>query len=148
MNARIRAELAKEAAKAGLHVRTLDASETSAFRQALAKRYPAQRGIEWPTHENVIGLCEDYAWRVLADWPNAERPVLLFFPVSEEREVYALGSMRDAIQLVGECITIDEFGVTDDSYDWLFFFNHHDCLIACGAAAADWLEAQKKNRHT
>lgn len=105
-------------------------------------KFTGYRGSEivhwlWDGH-----FIEDYsvfdpeAYRWIADFIG-ERECLFIAYDSNNEEVYVFDGGEALADMYYNSYG-NEFYVTDREYSYLFSFNHHDCLSACGEAL-DWL---------
>lgn len=82
---------------------------------------------------------EDCAgWEKICDFVGANK-CLIFFDDIEDKSVLVINNGKNLHRLLDEMYGF-EFYVTDFETAYLLCFNHHDCLLACGAAK-NWLSS-------
>jgi hypothetical protein len=98
-------------------------------------------GEPWERLIDSVGYQEPNGWRWIGEYVT-ERAAILAFPSRIETAgvVFANGAELPAI--VERCSGVELY-VTDEAYEFLLCFNHHEFIIAAGAAKL-WLEERRK----
>jgi hypothetical protein len=114
---------------------------TSAFvMEALRERFaarPIRRTLPiWEDLREDASIQEPEAWRCIGEF-CAGRACILAFDPHDEAVAFEFGDAAQIPAVIDECFRF-EFYVTDERYSFLLCFNHHDFLIAAGAAGS-WL---------
>ena len=99
-------------------------------------------GALWEALANKVSCHDPNAWRWISDYVRG-RTCLLAIRPTLERAAFEFASGEDLVRVLGECSAF-EFYVTDKEFSFLLCFNHHDYLIASGAAI-DWLRSRIAN---
>ena len=82
-------------------------------------------------------------WKLIGQFLK-DQPSIVFFDEHEDQRAFSVASGGELMTVLGESYGY-EFYVTDDRAEFLFCFNHHDYLIACGTAVS-FLRQVVKNR--
>lgn len=135
----VRGQILTAAEDEGIRIRQLPADQVQHGIEGIRTRFAnGKRAVAmWENLQDGYGVQDPDSWRWVGEFV-ADRPSILFF---EEYEwAFEVPSGPDLVNLLGQTFDV-EFCVTDSELSYLFFFNHHDCLLAAGAAAA-WLKSR------
>ncbi len=118
----------------------MPSAEAATLRRKVLQRF-APEGVErrfaWEYLQDKVSFQDAEAWRWLGEYIG-HTPAVLFFDDHDEATVFRFEDGHDIVTIIAECFAF-EFYVTNPAVEYLLCFNHHDYLIAAGAAKK-WLE--------
>lgn len=142
MSHAIRDELIQAAKLVHATLRELEPAERDQVRALVAGRFAAgnsRRRFLWEDVRGATAVQNPESWRWIADFfSERAEPAIIFFNPADEPTMFAFKHGAQVVPVLEETPAF-EFYLTDAGATYLLCFNHHDFLIAAGAAAG-WLE--------
>lgn len=141
----IREEVIAAAARAQVaaSLRELSPQESAHIRAQLRMKF-AKGGVSsvlWEDLGESVAVQHAASWRWVDDFVKG-MPTILLFDEREERTMFAFQDGSLLVPTLEEAYAF-EFYLTDPATEYLLCFNHHDFLIASGAARR-WLEERRR----
>lgn len=136
----IKSQLLDAAGALGVDLAVLDPAESLRIRREVAAKFCAEGAttVHWSCLRDYAAVQHPEAWRWLEEFVGDE-PVFLLPDASDESAVFAIGSGRSTINLLGECSHF-VFYIADGGFTYLVCENQHDFLFGAGGARA-WVES-------
>ena len=97
----------------------------------------------WEMLKNYTCVQHKEAWSWIKDFIK-NTTCIMFFNYQDEKEAYFLDNGNILQSLLSETYNF-EFYITNETYEYLLCFNHHDVLFATGTAEA-WLSSYAKQK--
>jgi hypothetical protein len=117
---------------------TLSDEEAANLRRHILRQYVNRSSDRmWEGIADARSRYDPTGWSQIDDYLNG-RPFLVLFDIIEDNRVLEFPGGTRITPILEECPGF-EFYVTDRQASYLICFNHHDFLIATGAAK-DWNE--------
>ncbi len=144
----IRGQVLRLGAELEIDVRELAEAQRRRLLDEVFTKYTQGHRYSWAMWdskffaEHISRQAED-GWKWCGDFVGNQE-VILFFNSSDEEAAFVVGGGEALVRLLGEMHRV-EFYLTNMSTDYLLCFNHHDYLIACGAAR-EWLATYQTPR--
>ncbi|PZD97214.1 hypothetical protein DNH61_03830 [Paenibacillus sambharensis] len=117
----------------------LTQQEKEKIEEGVFKEY-INNGRTFPLFEKLndfVGIDVPESWTWINDFIQGDCCVLFFNP-DDEKDFYKFLNGEDLVSVINEIFNV-EFYVTNYNADYLLGYNHSQCLVASGRAAA-WLE--------
>lgn len=137
---KISAEIRKIGLANGIAAEELSDEDTKKIKNNIALKYThLQPGpFLWDRLKDAAIREDRGGWEKICDFVGNSK-CLIFFDDVEDKSVLVINNGKNLHKLLNEMYGF-EFYVTDFETDYLLCFNHHDCLLACGAAK-NWAES-------
>lgn len=142
----IRDEILEVAQAVGADVVQLPFAEAERIRSQLLAKFTSGNtsGYMWENLQNDVSLQDPDGWRWIADYADSE-PVVILFNSYQDPSMLLFATASQVAPVISEC-TGFEFYITDEDTNYLLAFNHHDFVIAVGAAVP-WLQHRASSTH-
>ena len=140
-----KSEIERSAEDQNICIEIIDEQNTRALYNRIMEIYSCGlvRAFLWDSLDSYVYLHDSQGWQIVGEYVS-DKSCILFCEPEECRNGYRVSNAKDLISIIGDCFAFD-FYVTDDNYDYLLCFNHHDTLIACGSAKK-WLAEKAESQ--
>jgi len=111
----------------------------SALLTRILERFSKSHVYKYPIWDNLkdwVGIDYKFSW----EWfPEIlpEGKILFFFDPSDDNQAFIFRNAKQLVNVLNNCYRFT-FYITDDQFSFLFCYNDHDNLIACGSGKK-WL---------
>lgn len=143
-----KAKVTNVAVAANVHVSEIFEPELTNTKNRIVNRFVNRVTLKsasflWEHFTQDIAIYDPQSWSWIKEFLGDEK-VILFFYEPEQKFAFRFNSGFDAFSVLnnGQYVFTD-FYLTNEACDYLLCFNHHQHLIACGAAK-DWLREKIK----
>ncbi len=143
----IKEDILRAARKAGVSVSEVSTEQSGELRKRVITKFAGNKPSSriWETMSSAASVQDPDSWLWITDYVQG-KPVILFFDEQADAAMFSFNDGSQIIPVLSDC-PLFEFYVADPALTYLICFNHHDFLIADGAAA-DWLMAKRDESQT
>ena len=131
---KISTEIEKVAKTNKISIEVLTLEQAQKVKNSIFQKYSNKKkcAFLWESFVDFSIVNDKDGWALIADFVEA-KPCLMFFDDEEDKSVIEIKGGNDLHKLLSEMYGF-EFYITNFMTEYLICFNHHDCLMGCGAA--------------
>lgn len=139
---KISSEIKKVALDSGISIKELSSEQVKKIKNDISRKYIQlqDKVFLWDSFKEPAVIADSNGWEKICTFIG-EKNCLMFFDDIEDKSVITIGNGTELYKLLNEMFGF-EFYITNFETDYLICFNHHDCLLGCGAAK-NWIKSLK-----
>lgn len=135
---KISKEIKKVAKDNNIFIDELSVEQIIELKNNIMKKYICNYkcGFLWEHLKTPSIISDNEGWKKICDFIGNKKCVM-FFEIDEDKSMLVINNGQILYKILSEMFAF-EFYITDFQASFLICFNHHDCLLCCGAAQ-NWL---------